>query len=190
MLRALVVGNGQSRLKIKQVPTCTTVIGCNAAYKHFDCDEIVAVDKRMVDEVLTKTNITVWTRIDHVHELFNNTRIKVLPRVLGDQQQRMFNPINWGSGSYALLLAASHFENVSCIGFDFYSYDQYVNNVYKGSTNYAPATASAVDPAFWIEQVSLILDHFDSCSFTFYKDTLLPFPENLLVKKNLTLIDI
>lgn len=185
-MSTLVVGNGQSRLKIKQLPQHRDLIVCNAAYRHFNSKTVVATDKRMVTEVLTNSSATVWTRPDSVQEYFNNDRVRVLPSLPITNPDKKFKSYNWGSGTSALILGARLFGDLEIIGFDFYSRDQFVNNVYKGTKNYSDATAPAVDPAFWIDQTELIVDSFPEIKFTFYIDPTLLFPEILLAKKNLT----
>jgi hypothetical protein len=187
MLQTLLVGNGESRLKIKKFPAHDQIIVCNAAYKHFKTDNVVAVDKRMINEALSNSSATVWSRPDCVREYFNNNRVKVLPTIPVPHDERMFKSYNWGSGTSALVLGAKLFGDLSIIGFDFYSHNQYVNNVYKGIKNYSDPTASAIDPEFWIEQTALVLDSFPNIKFTFYVSKELPFPEKLLAKNNLTI---
>jgi hypothetical protein len=96
MLQTLLVGNGESRLKIKKFPAHDQIIVCNAAYKHFKTDNVVAVDKRMINEALSNSSATVWSRPDCVREYFNNNRVKVLPTIPVPHDERMFNSYNWG----------------------------------------------------------------------------------------------
>lgn len=187
MPQTLLVGNGQSRLKIKELPAHRELIVCNAAYRNFKTKNVVAVDKRMVDEIMANSSAMIWTRSDIVQEYFNSHRIRVLPSISVPHDGQAFKSYNWGSGTSALILGAKLFGDLDVVGFDFYSYDQHVNNVYKGSKNYANSTSSAVDPAFWIEQTALVLDSFPNKKFTFYVDRELPFPEKLLAKNNLTI---
>lgn len=189
-MSTLIVGNGQSRLKIKKLPQHKDLIVCNAAYRNFNSKNVVAVDKRMLSEVLTNSSATVWTRPDSVQEYFNNHRVKVLPCLPVVKTDRQFKSYNWGSGTSALILGARIFGDLEIIGFDFYSRNQFVNNVYKGTANYSDASAPAVDPAFWINQTELIMDCFPEINFTFYVDPDLEFPQTLLAKKNLTLKNI
>ena len=190
MKTALIIGNGESRLKIKKMPSASTVIGCNAAYRNFACDAIVAVDKRMVEEIIKNSSSILWTKPENILHHFNNEKIKVLPTIPLNREGRAFEMRNWGTGPYALFLAAKNFNKVYVIGFDFYSKTPYVNNVYKGTENYSQRRASAVDPAFWIIQISAVIDYFNQTSFIFYKDSDLTFPNELLAKNNLTIVEV
>ena len=51
--RAVCLGNGKSRigLDLVKMKDYATVIGCNAIYRDFQCDILVALDSRMSHEV-------------------------------------------------------------------------------------------------------------------------------------------
>ena len=51
--KAVCLGNGKSRqgLNLEKIKDYATVIGCNAIYRDFQCDILVALDSRMSHEV-------------------------------------------------------------------------------------------------------------------------------------------
>ena len=63
---AFVLGNGKSRLKLdpNRLNGLGTTIGCNALYREFEPDFLVAVDVKMVNEIISagyQKNHQVWT---------------------------------------------------------------------------------------------------------------------------------
>ena len=63
---AFVLGNGTSRKDIPLEPLRQygKIYGCNAIYRTFDCDYLVAVDAKMVMEIAQSNyqmRIPVWT---------------------------------------------------------------------------------------------------------------------------------
>jgi hypothetical protein len=76
-------------------------------------------------------------------------------------------PDHWGSGGYAVLVAAElGFENISLVGFDLYSKNNKVNNIYKGTNNYAAPDSHSIDYNYWVYQVSKIFHLYPSTQFT------------------------
>jgi hypothetical protein len=70
-----------------------------------------------------------------------------------------------------VLLAASLSKErfVSLVGFDLYSDNKLVNNVYKGTQGYDDSDKSAVDPRYWIHQIGKVFEHFPKVNFTVYR---------------------
>ena len=56
---AVCLGNGQSRqgLDLQKMKDYATVIGCNALYRDFTPDILVALDSRMSHEIYRKANL-------------------------------------------------------------------------------------------------------------------------------------
>lgn len=166
--QAVVAGNGESRLSFDLffLKSQFTIFGCNAAYRDNNIDHLVCCDRRMVKEFLVseKTNITkVYTRPDWKN-MFDPSGVSFLPDLPYQGIERQDQPRHWGSGPYALLLAASmNFEKIFMIGFDLYGHGALVNNVYKGTDNYQGTQTNAVNPSYWIYQVAKV--------FEYYKDT-------------------
>ena len=77
-MNSSVVGNGQSRQSIDLDRFKDWKIGCNAICRDSQCDEVVAVDRRMVAEILALNyKNTIYTRPDWA-ESFKNPLVKLL----------------------------------------------------------------------------------------------------------------
>jgi hypothetical protein len=73
---------------------------------------------------------------------------------------------HWGSGCYAILLAASlGYKQIEVIGFDLYPVDHTVNNIYKNTPNYSKQGSQPVDPSYWIYQTSQVFNYFPDTNF-------------------------
>jgi hypothetical protein len=140
----IVIGNGESRQGINISSLTGTKIGCNAVHRDLHVDHLVCVDRGPIQEALAAnlTSTTLWTR-DNLPETPQGS-------------QRVDQPRHWGSGPYAVLLATTMSEEIHMVGFDLWSNDRLVNNVYKGTNNYSDAGSHAVDPRYWVYQISRI----------------------------------
>jgi len=74
---------------------------------------------------------------------------------------------NLSTGNMALLLACHEedIEEVYMLGFDLSEYDKPINNIYKGTDNYLPASAKGFNPVNWIGQMSEIFDKYKNVTF-------------------------
>jgi hypothetical protein len=176
MPRALVIGNGESRSQV-DVSTYTNhvLIGCNAIHRDLNVNHLICCDRRMAEEAVNNPNTRdteIYVR-DHWHHYFRkirkNKNINLLPTVPTRGELKKDQAEHWGSGGYAVLLAAvlGH-EEVSLIGFDLYPIDQAVNNIYKGTVNYARTGSQAVDPSYWIYQIESVFIHYPNTTFVIY----------------------
>ena len=172
-MSALVIGNGESRLSLdlKEFTKNNISIGCNALHREFTADHLVCCDARMVREALANPE-TAKTKI-YVRDSWYNTFRKIqknkniyrLPDLPYQGNLRPDNPIHWGSGSYAVLIAASLTSDIKMIGFDLYGKHDCVNNVYKNTVNYANEGSAAIDYSYWVYQISKIFDCFPVTRF-------------------------
>lgn len=164
------IGNGESRRGIDIDSLQGLKIGCNAIHRDFVVDYLIAVDRRCVTEALESPNCLqtkILTRKDWVAN-FRDPRVNLVPDLPFTGAARADNPFHWGSGPYAVLQAAVMSKNISLIGFDLWSKDQYVNNVYKGTPNYNDSNYRAVDPSYWVYQISKIFQHYTDKYFIVY----------------------
>lgn len=194
MSSIVVVGNGESRKNLDLSPIIgkIPVIGCNAIYRDYNVDHLICCDKRMVVEALTnKFQNNIYTRFKYYKnykKILKHKNVKKLPDIPYTGELKRDDPLHWGSGAYALLLAANlGYKKIHIIGFDFYGIDNKVNNIYKGTLNYSAPNVSPVDPSFWIYQSKKILDHYPDQEFYFYNSKNWKVPiawnnENLFVK--------
>ena len=169
MTSALVIGNGESRLRINLNSFLDHYItfGCNAVYRNLNVDHLICCDKRMVFEAIPAGVKNIYTRADWS---FNLPSVKNLPDLPYQGNTRPDEPFHWGSGPYAVLLATDFSDDIHMVGFDLYSSNGLVNNVYKGSKNYTKEDSRAVDPSYWIHQISKVFELFPDKYFTVYND--------------------
>ncbi len=165
-------------------------IGCNAIHRDHVCDKIVAVDRRMVMEIIENPSyksIPVYTRpnwIDHFKKIPNITVVPELP-YKGDQ--RWDDPWHWNSGPFAVLLAClENPKTINLLGFDLYSSDSKVNNVYKNTKNYDNSDRHAVDYSHWLHQLEKLFNCFPNIEFIQWQQENWQIPEKWINSKNLT----
>jgi hypothetical protein len=129
----------------------------------------------MADEAVNNLNTKdteIYVR-DHWHHYFRkirkNKNIHLLPEVPTKGELKKDQGEHWGSGGYAVLLAAvlGH-QEVTMIGFDLHPIDHAVNNIYKGTVNYARTGSQAVDPSYWVYQISSVFIHYPNTTFVIY----------------------
>lgn len=168
-----VLGNGESRKQIDLNRLKGYKVGCNAILRDHAVDYLVCVDRRMVSEAIEKginETTLVYTRKDWYGNYRQSKNIREVPDIPYEPLIRADEPFQWGSGPYAVLLAAklSKERSVSLIGFDLYSDNKLVNNVYKDTQGYDAASKSAVDPRYWIHQIGKVFECFPKVHFTVY----------------------
>ena len=170
----LVIGNGESRKSIDLTRIDCPKIGCNAVYRDYYTDYLVCVDKRMFKEAL-ELNINldrfIYTRQEH-HKLYQKKKTRIVPELPYAGMERPDDPFHWGSGPYAVLIAAkiSKESQVSLLGFDLYGIDNKINNIYKDTSNYQSGDKRAVDPSYWIYQIAKVITYFPKVKFTIYQE--------------------
>lgn len=185
MSRALVVGNGESRrsVNLDNLKSKYTLIGCNALHRDITVDHLVCCDRRMADEAVNNPNTKqtiIYVRPSWFHyfrKILKNKNIREVPPLPYSGEMKRDQPDHWGSGGYAILLAASlEFEQVNLLGFDLYSVNEKVNNVYKGTPNYAKIDGQSVDYSYWVYQISQIFFYYPNVKFRIinHKDWLMP----------------
>lgn len=173
VIDVVVFGNGESRKRINLDLTQTTKIGCNAIHRDMVVDHLICCDRRMAEESTNNPNTKntkIYIREDWVRyyrKIKKQRNIFVLPDLPYHGTDKPDNPNHWGSGGYAVLLAASlGFKNILIVGFDLYPNGGKINNIYKGTPNYARRDAQGVDCSFWIYQIAKIFQHYPETNFT------------------------
>lgn len=169
-----VFGNGESRSSININNIDDIKIGCNAIYRDYAVDHLVCVDRRMVNEALdncVNDYSIVYTRDNWLDRYKQFQRIRAVPALPYNGTERWDEPFQWGSGPYAVLLAAKLCKGatVRLIGFDLHSPTQTINNVYKGTSNYDSADKRAVDPRYWIHQIGKVFELYTRREFVIYQ---------------------
>ena len=133
-----------------------TVYGCNAQYREFDPHYLVAVDVKMVNELIESGYAqkgTVWTN--------PNKGIKDKNKI------NFFNPHKgWSSGPTALWFAATNGHKTIYIhGFDYQGLNGKFNNVYADTHNYKKSSDSATFFGNWLSQTERVIKEFVHTQF-------------------------
>lgn len=170
----LVIGNGESRQAIDINKLEGPKVGCNAVMRDYKVDYLVCVDRRMVEEAINKgvnlKGTMIYTRSDW-YPRYKTLRLRELPKLPYKGKERWDDPFQWGSGPYAVLLGAKHTkeQEVKLIGFDLYSKNDNINNIYKDTPNYDASSKRAVDPRYWIHQIGMVFKSFPKIQFKIYQ---------------------
>jgi hypothetical protein len=141
----------------------------------------------MVDEAVKNPNTTsseIYVRKDwfkYYNENQHYKNIKKVPELPYVGEAKRDQPEHWGSGGYAVLVAAGlGFKNVSLVGFDLYSKDDKVNNVYKDTANYANSNSHSIDHSYWVYQISKVFEYYPNVKFTIFNKLDWQLPEEWL----------
>jgi hypothetical protein len=149
-MRCFVLGNGRSRLNLKlhQLKRYGKIYGCNALYREFEPDYLVAVDPKMIVEI-EKSGYQL------THEVWTNPNAKYR----NFSGFKYFNPsLGWSSGPTALDLAVKNGgTEIYICGFDFVGVNGLLNNVYADTTNYRKSSDTATYYGNWQRQTEQII---------------------------------
>lgn len=164
----VVIGNGETRrgFRLSELDNHITY-GCNAIVRDYTPKHVFACDKAMVEEIVDSGS-NVYTRQEWRSKFHSYPYVKYFPDLPYKGDKKEDQPMNWGSGTYALLAACGKSPSrIFIMGFDMYSPWNQHNNVYKGTDNYNERDAKAVDPKFWIYQLNKIHELFPKTEFTY-----------------------
>ena len=173
MPRALVVGNGESRRHV-DISTYTdhVLVGCNAIHRDLNVNHLICCDRRMAEEAVNNLNTKhteIYVRESWYHyfkKIRKNKNIHLLPEVPTKGDTKVNHAEHWGSGAYAVLLAAElGYDLITLVGYDLYAVDHTVNNIYKDTVNYSRAGSQAVDPSYWIYQIAAVFMYYPNTRF-------------------------
>jgi hypothetical protein len=155
---AFVLGNGKSRLNanLKALKEHGIIYGCNAIYREFDPDYLVAVDVKMINEIIDAgyhKRAEVWTN--------PNKGVKTKAKV------NFFSPHKgWSSGPTALHFASTKGHKVIYIlGFDYSGVNGKFNNVYADTFNYKKSDDSPTYHGNWLSQTEKTIKEFKNIKF-------------------------
>ena len=149
---AFVCGNGTSResIELEYLRTFGKIYACNAVYRTFSPDYLVAVDTKMILEI-NKAGYQhrgeVWTNPNKAYQRMTNFNY--------------FNPSKgWSSGPTALWLASQHKNDVVYIlGFDYKGLEEgkVLNNLFADTPNYKRSTDPATFFGNWSRQTAQVI---------------------------------
>jgi hypothetical protein len=175
----IVIGNGESRKSIELSSISRETVACNAVVRDSFVNHLICVDRRMVIESINNHSSKfdkIYTRSNWV-DSFKDPKVNSAPHLPYTGNQRWDDSFHWGSGPYAVLLAAGLSNIVEMIGFDLWSETKFVNNCYKDTENYDPSNKRAVDPRYWIHQIGRVFECFPQTEFTIYQTPDWQLPE-------------
>jgi len=155
---AFVLGNGTSRLSLKHNNLLDkgTVYACNAIYREFEPHYLVAVDVKMVNEIVASgyhKSHTVWTNPN---------------KGIGTKHYlNFFNPHKgWSSGPTALWLACGHgYKEIFIFGFDYSGANGRFNNIYADTYNYKKSSDVATFHGNWLSQTEKTIREYKNIKF-------------------------
>ena len=184
---SFVLGNGTSRKPInpEELKPHGVVYGCNALYRSFSPDHLIAVDTKMIKEITSdgyNLKNQVWTN--------PNRYTKSLTHL------NLFNPnLGWSSGPSALNLASTHFyETIYILGFDYVGIgkrNELVNNMYTGTPNYKQVNDRATYFGNWQRQTATCIRKNPKIRYIRVVENAQSFvPDSLVSLENLTHITI
>ena len=158
---AFVLGNGISRasIELQELKNIGTVYGCNALYRTFSPDYLIAVDTKMILEINKhgyQKNNPVWTNPNKAYQ-----------HMVGFS---FFQPSKgWSSGPTALWLASQHgYEHIYILGFDYQGVNKGTkfNNIYADTMNYKKSTEGATFFGNWMRQTKSVVQDNAKINFT------------------------
>lgn len=156
MTTAIVLGNGTSRLALdlNNCKKAAAVYGCNALYREFTPDVLVATDTPIATEIqnsgYAKSN-RFYTR-----RPINGSGALAIPK---DWK-------GWSSGPIAAALAcADGHTRIYLAGFDLGGINGMFNNVYAGTEFYKKSNDRATFSGNWIDQLINVSLQFPDCKF-------------------------
>ena len=148
---AFVLGNGLSRknISLDYLREWGKIYGCNALYREFRPDFLVAVDAKMIVEICEsqwQLQNSVWTNPNKNMEKFKGLNF--------------FKPSQgWSSGPTALWLATSHqHTTLYILGFDYVgTAEGKLNNLYGSTRNYRNNSDPATYHGNWQRQTGIVI---------------------------------
>ena len=157
MTIAFVLGNGTSRqqVNLEHLKNCGMIYGCNALYREFTPDILVATD-RPIAEAIQKSGYALKNRFYTRHPLPTFGAQKVLPKYRG-----------FSSGPNAVALAAQNrFDTIYLLGFDMGPAENNMfNNIYADTEFYKTRSHPPTFTGNWIKQICEICQDFPTQLF-------------------------
>jgi hypothetical protein len=155
---AFVIGNGISRqcLNLRSLMTKGITYGCNAQYREFEPHYLIAVDVKMVNEIIE-------AGYHKKHQLWTNPNKGIQTK----HSVNFFSPHKgWSSGPTALWFAATQeHKTIYIFGFDYQGIDGKFNNVYANTFNYKKSTDAATYHGNWLSQTEKVIKEFRHTQF-------------------------
>lgn len=153
---AFVLGNGKSRLRLdlNLVKQHGPIYGCNALYREFTPDCLIATDPG-ISKAIQDSGYALTNRF-HTRRPFADSGAKSLPK-----QYRGFS-----SGPNALAQACMDgYHTFYLLGFDLGTTDGQFNNLYADTEFYKKSIDPPTFSGNWIKQIKTITDDYNTRQF-------------------------
>tara|TARA_Y100000310_G_scaffold76257_1_gene72690 strand:- start:2005 stop:2835 length:831 start_codon:yes stop_codon:yes gene_type:complete len=121
-------------------------------YPHLDKDDL---------DIKLKKDVGLWiTYVD------KDDKIKTITWSKDISSLYVGGTFNWSAGNTAIYLACQEgAKDVYLLGFDFSSYEEKINNIYKNTKNYLPAFSRGFNSINWLIQLNVIFKKFKGVNF-------------------------
>lgn len=156
MTTAFVLGNGRSRAKIdlNVLKTHGPVYACNAIYREFEPDVLIATDAPISEEI-QKSGYA------KTHKFYTRRPIEGLGAI---RLQKKY--MGFSSGPNAVAQASlDGYERIYLLGFDLGSTNGQFNNVYADTQFYKKSTDQPTYAGNWVNQLRDITKDFPNKQF-------------------------
>lgn len=133
-----------------------TVYACNAMYREFEPHYLIAVDVKMVNEIIAAG----WNKN---HQVWTNSNKGITSK----HYLNFFNPHKgWSSGPTALWLASGHgYKEIYIFGFDYAGLNGRFNNVYADTYNYKKSSDVATFHGNWLSQTEKVIREYKNIKY-------------------------
>jgi len=150
---AFVLGNGTSRTSLNHNSLLDKgiVYACNAMYREFEPHYLIAVDVKMVNEI-------VASGYNKTHAVWTNPNKGISTK----HHLNLFNPHKgWSSGPTALWFASEQgHREIYIFGFDYQGLQGRFNNMYADTYNYKKTSDTATFHGNWLSQTERTIKDF------------------------------
>jgi hypothetical protein len=156
MTTAFVLGNGVSRqsVDLNQLKSLGEIYGCNALYRDFIPDVLVATDRPIATEI-QNSGYPIKNKFYTRKPLENLGALKVPHEYYG-----------YSSGPLATAIASiDQHHRIYMIGFDMGPINNKFNNIYADTDFYRKSDATPVFTGNWTKQIRRICEDFPKTQF-------------------------
>lgn len=157
MTTAFVLGNGVSRqgIDLNQLQAHGKIYGCNALYREFEPDVLVATD-RPIATAIQQSGYALRRKF-YTRRPMPNLGANAVPR----------DYFGYSSGPIATAIAASDgYQQLYLLGFDMGpSQNNQFNNIYAGTEFYKSAGSMPTFTGNWVKQIIHIAQDFPTTQF-------------------------
>ena len=154
-MTAFVLGNGESRRNIVLEDLDGMIYGCNALYRTFTPDVLVATDDP-ISKSIQSSGYANRHRF-YTRKVYSGTGAKKLRLPFS----------NWASGPNAVQIAVDDkHKDITLLGFDFGSVHKAHNNMYAGTEFYTGENNVPYSHTNWPHQVTTIMKIARNTEFT------------------------